>query len=641
MTGHVFVVPGNLQSLRADDVLVSTDYAPGIGRKWWPVLGWDEREGAVRSRTLPELSPRRRVALVPSTSDVPGGPNRWLVAVGAHEGADVTWLLDGVRQALEAVVENGRDRTPLGRRRRVAMPVMGVGRGGFNGQRGNAIHGLLDVAQSGASKHDLDVVIVAADPSDYSAFQALRSEKHDRPLPSTLEKRARRLAFLARADRLAVFMGAGTGVAAGLPTWGGLLKELASRLEMATTTEFEKLGALDSAEVLRRAAESREEKKAQSQRRVNPLGELVAEVIGRPQRYALSHILLAALDADQVITTNFDRLYEQAVSAIGGEQPLVVLPDTEPADLDGWGGRRPWLLKLHGDVEDPRSIVLDRRSFVRYDASRRPLGGVLQTTLLTKHLLVVGASMTDDNVIRLVHEVAELTQSGGKRSFGTVLSLSADPLRQQLWDPEFKYVDFGSPRNDDSEAARDLEVFLDRIAMLAAPRSRHLLDPRYRELLQSDAERELADRLVSLSQELSRLPATATNGWRDVTEALHRLGAPTATTLAGSASLVPVPESPLSEGAIWRFALTYNAYQRHGGFEPVAAVGNEALEEYRRYGRLPNDLTEARIALFFEQRRWRHFGYSPDDDTLDYLRALVLRIGELSGGKVSVVSPSD
>jgi hypothetical protein len=636
VTGHVFVVPGNLQSLQADDFLISTDYGDGVGRHWWPVLGWDDRVGAVRSRSLPRLSPRRRVALVPNPTDAGDEPNRWLVAVGAYEGASVDWLLAGVRDALDAVAKAGRAAAPLGRPRRVAMPVMGVGRGGFDGRRGKVIEGLLEVTHAAATRHELDVVLVAADPSDYSAFQALRTAGHDRPLADGHEDRARRLAFLARADRLAVFMGAGTGVAAGLPTWGGLLEELAVRVGLGEQTALAELGSLDSAEVLRRAAEQREALKAPAQRRPNPLGEHVAEVIGERARYALSHVLLAALDADQVITTNFDRLYEKAVAAIGGEQPLVVLPNSEPTDLDGWGGRRPWLLKLHGDVKNPESIVLDRRSFVRYDASRRPLGGVLQTTLLTKHLLVVGASMTDDNVIRLVHEVAELTRDGGKRTFGTVLSLAADPLRKQLWDPEFEYLDFGNADGDLGRSARDLEIFLDRVAMFAASRSRHLLDPRYRELLATDAERDLADRLTALGAEVSDLPSGATNSWREVTEALNRLGAPG----ARSPAQVAVPKAPLNEGELWRFARTYDAYRRHGGFAAVAELGNEARHDYQRSKRLPNDLDQARAALLFEQRRWRHFGTDPDRATFEYLEALVGRIDELSGGFVKAESPS-
>ncbi|MGY1834351.1 SIR2 family protein [Blastococcus sp. SYSU DS0510] len=522
--GHVFVVPGTLQALLADDILVSSDGGAGIGRHFWPVFGWTEEEGRVRHSNVGYYPPGRRVFLA---QDQPGtgGLRRWVVAVGAHSGVPVSWLLDGVREALDTVANDGRGTVVDGRPRRVAMPVMGVGRGGFDGMRGQVIHGLLDEAQRAADESGIDVVLVAARPSDYSACQALRAERHGREFDEAQEAHVQRLARLARHGQLAVFMGAGTGIAAGLPSWDGLLARLAVRVGLPDPTLLKDLGPLDAGELLRRRAQ----RGGDGSDSGNVLGRYVAEAIAGHERYALSHALLAALDADQVITTNFDRLFERAVLEIRGSQPLVVLPDTDPSEVVAQRGRRSWLLKMHGDVEKPDSIVLDRRSFVRYDAWRRPLGGVLQTTLLTRHLLVVGASMTDDNVIRLIHEVSELAAGDGPaRNLGTVLSLGGDGLRTALWDPEFSYVDLGDEDGRMIDAARRLEIFLDRLVMLSTPRTTHLLDPRYRELLPTPRERELAERFVALAEELERLSSEGSGGWREARDALARLGVPSA-----------------------------------------------------------------------------------------------------------------
>lgn len=521
MGGHVFVVPGQLQSLRCDDVLISTDAGGDVGESWWPVFGWDDDEGQRRRDRYGPFPDGERVRLAEDGDRDDGVPRRWLADVGGYAGRPVGWLLDGVREALTAAAEHAAQ--PLGPKRRIALPIMGVSGGGYDQQRGAVIHGLLEQAQQTAEKHDVDVVLVARNLSDYSACQALRQSDHDLPLSGGREAKAGRLADLAQAGALAIFMGAGIGIAAGLPSWRDLITDLARRLEV-DPEGLDQLDPLDAAEYLRRAVARRARgRDAESAR---ALGCLVGQVIGHPTRYALSHALLAALDVEQALTTNFDQLYEIAVQAVRGEDPLVVLPDRHPADLAGRGSRRPWLLKLHGDVDAPERIVLDRRSFVTYDSRRRPLGGVLQAALLTKHLLVVGASMTDDNVIRLVHEVGDLT--GDRREpFGTVLSVRQDPVRERLWEPEFDFVDLGGDRDDDANAARELEIFLDRVALLAAPRSAHLLDPRYRELLRSDEERELADRL---REAVARLDAVRGNGaaacgWDDVAGALGGFGA--------------------------------------------------------------------------------------------------------------------
>lgn len=100
---------------------------------------------------------------------------------------------------------------------------------------------------------------------------------------------------------------------------------------------------------------------------------------------------------------------------------------------------------------------------------------------------------------------------------------------------------------------------------------------------------------------------------------------------------VPETSSPMRE--IWRFALTYNGYYRHGGTLAAAVIGNDAAARWADTGELPEDLATARCALFFEQRRYRHFGTDPRGDSATYIRSLVGRISNLSGGQVA--GPSD
>jgi hypothetical protein len=520
--GHVFVIRGTLHQVLADDLLISTDRYGSVEETWYQALGWDhQRPPPVGQR--PQFGNGERVCLVPAGSQ--NDQRKWFVDVGTtRPDDDVAWLLEGVRQALEAAASAGRGSTHRGPRQRIAMPVMGVGRGGFDSERGAVISGLLRTAHDVAARHGVDVVLVAFRSSDYSALQAIRLRDHAVDLAGESERMARELAEHAKAGQLALFLGAGTGVPAGLPSWGQLLKWLAERLNVEEADGLKQLNPLDAAEVLRRAAEEN----AAGDPGLS-LGDLVAARIDHPRRYALSHILLAALGAEHVITTNFDQLYETAVEAIAGAPPPVILPGDPVTEIDDGGVQRGWLLKLHGDVDRPKDIVLDRRSFVRYDANRRPLGGVLQTTLLTKHLLVVGASMTDDNVIRLVHEVAALDEGADRptRRMGTVLTLSHEPLRRRLWKPEFEHLELRDDSGILAESGRRLEIFLDRVALLSAPRHTHLLDPRYGELLRTRAEKQLAtelDALVARIEDVAREP-DAEPSWPGVAAALRAFGA--------------------------------------------------------------------------------------------------------------------
>lgn len=538
MAAHVFVVPGTLDALHCDDVVVSTDQrgSAGVREQWWPVLGWGgSGEHAERSRGERLSNDRRYLQLDPRGRDGEG-PARWLLHVGALTGGGIDWLQAGVRQLLRAIADT--EPTPTGLPRRVALPVVGVGGGGLGRQRGAVIDGLL--AELDRAPESLDVVLVASSRADYSALQARRLTLGlGRLDDEVLEETATALAGRARAGQLAVFMGAGTGVAAGLPSWQGLLDALAARLEIPGGVEaLSRLSPLDAAEALRRSAHA-EATSGGSRAPEKTLGHHVAAVLGTPQRYALAHVLLAALGAEQVITTNFDDLYERAVLAVTGSDIPVVLPDREPEDDLRRG--RGWLLKLHGDARRPESIVLDRRSFVRYDATQRPLASVLQATLLTRHLLVVGASMTDDNVIRLVHEVATLNEDHDRsRTMGTLLTLERQELTARLWAPELRTVPLGppAPMGESQDAAtvrfaragRLLELLLDRVAALAAQDSvHHLLDRRYEDLFAAEAadERVVAEQLAEAAEQVRTFLPTSVRGveWQRVLTQLESWGA--------------------------------------------------------------------------------------------------------------------
>lgn len=75
---------------------------------------------------------------------------------------------------------------------------------------------------------------------------------------------------------------------------------------------------------------------------------------------------------------------------------------------------------------------------------------------------------------------------------------------------------------------------------------------------------------------------------------------------------IPSPQSR------WRtiatFALSFDGYEYWGSFEKCAEIAN---------GKRARSLTELRTCLFFEQRRWHHFGEAPDKESMKYIRGLV------------------
>jgi hypothetical protein len=431
----------------------------------------------------------------------------WLVDTVDDEGRGLPWLLDGAREALAAVAERAVERPVHGRARRlVGLPALGTGWGVAAGRRGTLLNRLLPLLDEAAARHGYDVALVLREPTDLAAAQHVRRSGSRRwDVPKDLQEVAERLGGLAGAGALAVFAGAGVSAAAGLPTWGQLLDELAERscLDRALRNGLERLPAQDAAALLARELGR------------DDLASYVKERFG-PRPHALAHALLAALPVHEFVTTNYDPLLEHA--AAGARRELRVLPYDDPVP------DRAWLLKLHGDASHPDTVVLTREQYVSGGDARVALSGVLQALLLTRHVLFVGSSMLDDDLVRIAHQVRSALGATASRRTGTVLSLVEDQARARLWDPDVETVAMASAGTPPAEAARRLEVFLDLLACLAFPRTGYLLDPAYRGLLQPE-EVAVADALRRLDAQVAG-EARRTWAWAQVSAVLRRLGAP-------------------------------------------------------------------------------------------------------------------
>jgi hypothetical protein len=90
--------------------------------------------------------------------------------------------------------------------------------------------------------------------------------------------------------------------------------------------------------------------------------------------------------------------------------------------------------------------------------------------------------------------------------------------------------------------------------------------------------------------------------------------------------LIDIPSSDAEWGEIGAFALTFNGYEYWGSFEKCAEIANAKRHD---------SLTDLRTCLFFEQRRWRHYGFEPDDAAMQEIRLLLEQIRGLVSSALS------
>lgn len=552
MGGHVFIVRSDLTALGCDAWLLPTDRGLSVGERWTDHLSPPVRARLEALRADRAFRPatwqdgRSRVIPLADAAGTSAGSRPYLVDVGGWDDTPVSWYVEGVRQFFDVVAGHavGWVLPRRGGRALVGLPVVGTGRGGAHGVKGSIVQAIVDAVHHEADARDVDIVLVTNDRPMFIAAQHarrrhLRGRHPEVPtgwpdLSPALAAEATRLAAHAVDEQLVVFIGAGVSRASGLPNWTELLERIATEAGVGPheVAALGKLHELDRARIVQHRLGLQERK----------IGDVVRDVLGTAP-FTLAHALLASLPIREAVTTNYDELFEQASAAAG--EAAAVLPYESVRE------RSRWLLKLHGSVSRPDDIVLTREDYLRYADRRAALGGIVQAMLITRHMLFVGFSLTDDNFHRTIDEVRKAIRGVGAATdaktkkaavFGSVLKLEHDDLWNELWRRDLDIVSFAEPDEPDVGAAsRRLEIFLDFLLAEASQKSPPLLDPAFEGVL-TDDERKIASLLVELTKGLEQVRGTP--ALTPIAKLLRSLGGD-----ALAASLVPDETPGPSTGA--------------------------------------------------------------------------------------------
>ncbi len=197
--------------------------------------------------------------------------------------------------------------------------------------------------------------------------------------------------------RCVLFVGAGLSAAAGLPTWGGLLDEVLKELESNSDANAPELRALWEAKKYLEVADHCADAKSAQLRTT-----LMGRVRGATEPIPEVHKILRTFPFAGIVTTNYDKLVERAFWEAG----LVPKVHTH-ASKDAFGtllfDRAFFILKAHGDIDEPETIVLSTKSYRELIHANPAFNAVISAILLNFSILFVGYSLNDPD-FRLLME---------------------------------------------------------------------------------------------------------------------------------------------------------------------------------------------------------------------------------------------
>lgn len=196
----------------------------------------------------------------------------------------------------------------------------------------------------------------------------------------TFYERIEDLSLALKREKLVIFVGAGVSKNSGLPTWGQLVQAFARQIG------YPMEGRLATEEYIRipQYYYCMDESPGHS-----AYYSLIQSMIPENIRPNPLNRLIITLRPKHIVTTNFDTLMDQVAY---GYQVIR-------EDRDLLTGISPhYLVKLHGDIRQPKKLVFKEDDYLHYSETHRLMETFLKSLLIDHVFLFVGYSLNDYNL---------------------------------------------------------------------------------------------------------------------------------------------------------------------------------------------------------------------------------------------------
>ncbi|WP_157903305.1 SIR2 family protein [Cupriavidus malaysiensis] len=201
--------------------------------------------------------------------------------------------------------------------------------------------------------------------------------------------------------------------------------------------------------------------------------ELITEEYGKAAEPSRLHKSLISLKQRLLITTNFDKLLETAWAQCvpTGNRSFKVISQIEESvfrclkDHD-----TPYLIKLHGSVDNTSSLIFSRSEYIRLAFGNNRYATFLDAILLNYTILFVGFSM-DDPAISSLMEMYALNYPGARPHY----IFAPEGGRENIAEINKKLRKLSMIKYDASENHTKLPVLIDQLARSANEKRREII----------------------------------------------------------------------------------------------------------------------------------------------------------------------
>jgi len=247
------------------------------------------------------------------------------------------------------------------------------------------------------------------------------------------------------AGQCAMFVGAGLSRGAGFPSWADLLLQFVDdcehkgEVDTAHATELRNLVAKKNAKDLLMVAQELSDRLTEADFK-KEIARLFRDKTKKP---TATHAELTKKNFTLVVTTNYDKLVENAYAKALGEVPDFLTYRSASAIADALWGQAFFILKAHGSVEDPEHLVItekDYRSLIRTQLGYR---AALSAIFTMKTIAFFGVSLGDPELQLLLSYMHDAFHGGGAEHYALVPRSDFTHTEMSRWKKDYKVTCIG------------------------------------------------------------------------------------------------------------------------------------------------------------------------------------------------------
>ncbi len=180
------------------------------------------------------------------------------------------------------------------------------------------------------------------------------------------------------------------------------------------------------------------------------------------------HVQLLSLPWKDVFTTNYDTLLERAANILNEQAKRVYSFITNDQQIGL--SSQPFLMKLHGDIKEPGSIIITEEDYRQYPAHHQAMIGHIQHTIMLETLVLIGFSGNDPNFIQWLGWVKDALSNNQRKVYLLTVDKVSDSLIKTFEKKNVIIVDLHNFAGKGAKPSENIEAAIQYIHNLSHKR---------------------------------------------------------------------------------------------------------------------------------------------------------------------------